>query len=331
MREPIGITFTGPDQADPVPVFEAEGGVGAVERDGPYLLSDGKSLLDPIPVVDAGGPIWRDRAGNLVDALAISVGEGPEPPRFVREAVSDSAKVVVAGHSFLMTPVGGYPGDDHGGILHSAWPGAPIPMDFVPGGSSTAAWQLNGAARNEPSYDVLIVTEIADVMSGFPAVDSPQGIQNLQHLYWFGLEAQARGAELVLYQPWSTVYADLDSTAIPIFNYYRQWLEQHLGQPVYVIPAGQYVRALRNEFGDDIFEDGVHLRRIDKWPRGTSYLVYSFLTKQRCPFVVEGDEDIDQMAWDVLQAEKWAGFGGSVEVSPPEIDDPLPEPATLTE
>lgn len=34
------------------------------------------------------------------------------------------------------------------------------------------------------------------------------------------------------------------------------------------------------------------------------------------------------MAWDVLQAQKWAGFGRTVEVLPPDVPDPLPNPET---
>ena len=173
------------------------------------------------------------------------------------------------------------------------------------------------------------MSEIADLQTGFPALDTPASVATLQTLYWFGLAAQERQAELILFPPWSPMMADLDATADPAFAYYRQWLEVHLGQPVWIIPAGAYVRAMRNAFGDAVFSDGLHLDPSSRYPRGLSYLVYSFLTQQRCPFVRAGDEDLDQMAWDVLQAQRWAGFGGSVEVLPPDVPDPLPEPAGI--
>lgn len=166
-----------------------------------------------------------------------------------------------------------------------------------------------------------------DLATGFPEIGTPASVTTLQTLYWFGLAAQERQAELILFPPWSPMMADLDATADPAFAYYRQWLEVHLGQPVWIIPAGAYVRAMRNALGDAVFSDGLHLDPASRYPRGLSYLVYSFLTQQRCPFVRSDDEDLDQMAWDVLQAQRWAGFGGSVEVLPPDVPDPLPNPA----
>lgn len=73
MPDRMGITFTVPAGVDPVPVYEAEGGIEVFETDDPYLLSDTKTLRAPVPVVDAEGPVWTDAAGNLQDALAISI------------------------------------------------------------------------------------------------------------------------------------------------------------------------------------------------------------------------------------------------------------------
>lgn len=69
-QDPIGIIMTVPDAVDPMPVYDDPAGIAVAVEAGPYLLSDGVSLVDPVPVVDAQGPIWTDAAGQAVDALA---------------------------------------------------------------------------------------------------------------------------------------------------------------------------------------------------------------------------------------------------------------------
>ena len=260
--------------------------------------------------------------------MRIRSGGGGEPvDPMQRIAAPATGTLLFAGHSFVQTAWGGVTSDgQHGGILYSDWPGSTL-SDFVPFGSSRAVWDLNGHARNS-DYDLVLVSDVADLATGFPA-PGPSMVNSLQALYWHGLAAAARGAELILFQPWSPQAVDLDGTGVAAFAYYRQWLTDHLGTPVWVIPTGQYVRALRREFGDDIFVDGLHLRAASQYARGVSYLTYSFLTKERCPFVREGDGDVDQIAWDTLQSERMAGFGGTAGVDAADIADPLPEPLPL--
>lgn len=247
----------------------------------------------------------------------------------LRVATSDQDTVLFAGHSFLQTAWGGETsGGTHGGVFEPNWPGNSI-SDFVPFGSATQVWDLDGNARNS-SYDQIIVTEIADLGTGFPP-PGPGLNETLQKFYWFGLEAQKRNAELILYTPWSPAGTDLDESGNEAFAYIRFWLEKHLEVPVWIIPAGAYVKQIRDEFGNIIYSDGLHLDANTPYPRGLSYMTYSFLTKQRCPFVIAGDEYFDQLAWDILQNREEAGFGGSQIIIPEVIEDPLPNPLPLEE
>lgn len=70
--DPIGITTQPVAGQDSVPVYQSDKGVPTFPADAPYLLSDGKSLESPMPVIDAGGPVWIDAGGNAVDALAVT-------------------------------------------------------------------------------------------------------------------------------------------------------------------------------------------------------------------------------------------------------------------
>src|SRR5690554_4818793 len=72
MRAPIGVTLTVPSGKSAIGVYEDESGIPVFSTNAPYLLSDGKSLCDPMPVFDAGGPIYQDSMGNVRFSLAVS-------------------------------------------------------------------------------------------------------------------------------------------------------------------------------------------------------------------------------------------------------------------
>lgn len=78
-NEPLGITTNIPDGQSPTPVYQTDTGIPAMRSDIPYQLSDGCTLAKPLPVVDAGGPVWVDYQGNAVSALAIN-DLTPTPP-----------------------------------------------------------------------------------------------------------------------------------------------------------------------------------------------------------------------------------------------------------
>lgn len=75
MADELRITFTVPDGVDPLPVYEDEAGMAVIEDDEPLLLSDGKTLFAPVPVVLAEGPIWTDAAGVARDAVPVVIEE----------------------------------------------------------------------------------------------------------------------------------------------------------------------------------------------------------------------------------------------------------------
>lgn len=242
-------------------------------------------------------------------------------------ATSDTATLLFAGHSMDQTPWGGVTSDgQHGGILYEDWPGPTI-SDFVSFGSAQQVWELDGHLRNS-EYDVVIASEVTlDFVNGYPDLGSAGAANTMQHLSWYQEEAISRGAELVLLMPWSgPMTGDLDANGARFFEGLRRWLEAHHGRPVWIIPAGSFVAACRaTGFTDDeIYTDGLHLRPL--FARGVSYLVYSFLTQSRCPFVRSGDEAVDQIAWDILTTWECAGMGGTITIPVPAYTDPLPNP-----
>lgn len=250
-------------------------------------------------------------------------------PRRPRPATPAGATLLFAGHSFVQTPYGdAIPGQDqHGGILYTDWPGTTL-SDYVAFGSTRAVWDLDDDLRHS-AYDVVIASEVAeDLQAGYPPPDTPRGIETLQYLRRYAQAAALRGAELVLMQTWEGPLTGAVGAAMQArFEYDRRWLAAELGRPVWVIPAGVYVAALRVRFGDMIFEDGLHLDRASRFPRGLSYLVYSFLTQDRCPFVRPGDADIDELAWQTLLDWECAGMGGSLTITPTAVATPPVVPA----
>lgn len=71
MSEPIGVTLEAVEGQESVAVYESDTGLDVFSTDVPYLLSDGVSLQDPMPVFDAGGSVYTDSMGNAKSALAV--------------------------------------------------------------------------------------------------------------------------------------------------------------------------------------------------------------------------------------------------------------------
>lgn len=71
MKQPLGITYSIPDGQEATGVYEDPDGIEVFETSIPYTLSDGVSLQPPLPVFDAGGPVFQDALGNAQIAQAV--------------------------------------------------------------------------------------------------------------------------------------------------------------------------------------------------------------------------------------------------------------------
>lgn len=71
-KEPLGVTFIVPAGQSATGVYEADGGTDVFETDEPYLLSDGRALMPPLPVVLVEGMTFTDGMGNVQKALGVS-------------------------------------------------------------------------------------------------------------------------------------------------------------------------------------------------------------------------------------------------------------------
>ena len=280
----------------------------------------------------------QDMASNSQGSTSWATNgwQGPvaaAPVVYPRTATPSTATLLFAGHSFVQTAYGRPTGEDttFGGVLQADWPGTAL-SDFAPYASMATIRALDGHLLND-SYDAAIISEFTNPAGpGFPNFDTDQGRETLQNAYWDAMDAQRAGGELIVQDIWPPLgRTDLYANATGFSQGVREWLEMHTGRPVWIIPAFPFVEAMRAAYGDAIYSDGLHLARGDSpYPRGMSYLVYSFLTQQRCPFVRAGDEAIDQMAWDTLLAYECAGMGGTIRyTSTLPATDPLSDPAPL--
>lgn len=78
----VGITAIPIEGQDLTPVFQDDSGLPTEPKDAPYLLSDDRSLLAPIPVIVSSSPVWFKADGSPVDALRVThlpSGDGPTP------------------------------------------------------------------------------------------------------------------------------------------------------------------------------------------------------------------------------------------------------------
>lgn len=73
-KEPLGIVVV--EDANAVGVYEAVAGLDAFEADGAYLMADGISLQEPVPVQIVDGPVYADALGNACDAIPVVLLEG---------------------------------------------------------------------------------------------------------------------------------------------------------------------------------------------------------------------------------------------------------------
>lgn len=79
MKTPLGITYVVPDGQSPTGIYDSESGIEAFETDVPYLAGGSGSLTSPMPVFNAGGPVFQDAMGNAHQALPIKGVTPPDP------------------------------------------------------------------------------------------------------------------------------------------------------------------------------------------------------------------------------------------------------------
>lgn len=82
-KDPVGITLIPQPGQDVVPIYQDPNGLLTFAQDAPYLAKDGRSLMEPMPVIEVGQPIWQDINGNAVQAVAVTElpsGDGPSDP-----------------------------------------------------------------------------------------------------------------------------------------------------------------------------------------------------------------------------------------------------------
>ena len=222
---------------------------------------------------------------------------------------------MLGGHSSLQVV-------NHNGILGAVGP----VMSDGDKQSSQEVWESNGPARTA-DYDMLIVSEsdsYSTLYEGVAAPDTPEGRNNLQHLYWLGLEVRDRGAEFVLFNSPSATSNNVDAQNRARMNYYRQWLEAHLDMPVWVVPGELYVQSLRDRglSNGDIFSDAVHLRP-GPVSEGAAYQAVAFVAGA-LPAGATGIHA--EAALASVQRYWWSGLGGADYEAGLEIADPLPDP-----
>lgn len=76
-KPPLGVTLTVPDGQEATGFYNDPDGVEAFITDEPYLVDDG--LQSPLPVFDAGGPVFQDSMGNAQASIALNGIDPPEP------------------------------------------------------------------------------------------------------------------------------------------------------------------------------------------------------------------------------------------------------------
>ncbi|WP_347268190.1 hypothetical protein [Paracoccus sp. (in: a-proteobacteria)] len=254
-----------------------------------------------------------------------------------RPVLPETASLGFSCHSLLYQAVA--PGDC--GDLGAYWTGT---MDIAYAGFSSLKqrWDANGVDRTGSYSGALIVTEIGDLQTGLADPASAQGIETLQHLYWFALTAQLKGCKLFgIYPPHSPEGMNLDADAMAKAVYWQQWLSAwpEITIPVHVIPVPVMVRAMIDRFAPaSVYADGLHLKTDvygapNQMNNALGQMVRMFLTGQRPANDPGWNAEMVTLvddAWSILQAHACTGLGGATVITPfPVAADPLPQPAAL--
>lgn len=241
----------------------------------------------------------------------------------IRTATPDTTNLLFAGNENMLNIFEQF---------ENNWSGI-IDADFEAGATIKNIWDRNDLLVNDTNWRVLLTTTRDESLSDL--ITNPYTTsriaENLQYFYWAGLKAKENGGELVLIIPWDNNSANglLNDKTNSYYSYIRKWLQDHLLVNVFMVPANEYVSRLVAAIGaSNVFEGSSNVVR-ENVIRGIGYLTQSFLTKERVDNVQVGDEQLDNIAWQILQEYKWAGFGGEQEYTISHTVDLLPNPETI--
>ena len=274
------------------------------------------------PTLAVGGaPVSRVYLGSdlLFDAAPAS-----RPLIAPTESIGESA------HSFLAEPTGSL-----------SWSG-PIILNYMGGSNVKDRWDANGLDRTGDYSGALIVATFGDFEVGTYPPDSAEGIDELQHLYWYALTAQAKGCRLLIVYPiWTPpgppTSWDTDTMARTIAKV--GWLNARPEITLRVVTAPTPILARQLEAyyaPTSIWRDGLHM--VDppvpgmRAIRGMGLMVHSMLTGARYAGAAIDAEDgvMADMAWAVVRDYACTGLGGATVIAPyPLATDPLPSPLPL--
>lgn len=99
-KQSLGVTFIPKSGQSVTGVYEADNGVEVFETDTPYLMTDGKSLVSPLPVIDVGGPVFADGMGNAQSSMPVTgltPNWAPEGAMFAGQPIAGAERYWRAG------------------------------------------------------------------------------------------------------------------------------------------------------------------------------------------------------------------------------------------
>lgn len=257
----------------------------------------------------------------------------------LRPLLAPSEGLGLSEHSLLAETVGAAPQG-----LSGLWSGA-LHYTYLGWSSLRERWEANGVDRTAAYSGALIVTETGDLATGIADPSSPQGVETLQHLFWYALTAQAKGCKIfVIYPPWAPNGADpaVDADSMSKVIYWAQWLRlrPEVTIPVIVMPTAILLRRIIAYYAPQVvYRDLIHLKQPgggdgmpDQAGNGVAYGIYAILTGQPAPETAMTAEQIalNAIAWSTIRDYACTGLGGHTVIAPhAPAADPLPAPQAL--
>lgn len=249
--------------------------------------------------------------------------QGPLLPTF-----STSQELGFAGHSSVGEIF-------DGGMFGENWSG-PIYTNIIGGDTySKTVWDANGPERNNP-VDMILFSDMDVSPNGrYSEPNTPQGMEDLQYAYWYGLTAVNQGAKVIL--AWHTTPRHSYDISFDFNrqsrNYTRQWLSDKLGEDVFIMPIDLYVKNLI-DLGiprTQIWRDDYHLADNVNGvgPKiGLGVMLYYMLTGVILPASADNLVYRDA-AIAAVDNHRWAGRAGYGNDDMLQVADPLPNPLPL--